>query len=183
MTANVLTQSINLASFAELTEITKQEMSKYATDNRHMVMIKLPDALLTQINTVFVEAGLGEALHFLAVKRKGFFSKEQTALLFDDFHASIMIPIDNYEGTEVFFYDGTYDHPENCGVTYGIPKWDDAAAVVYSEQEITSPMILSANTPHGFTSAADGTPSTLLTIRFGNNPSFEEVCAKLAKFK
>ena len=95
-------------------------------------------------------------------------------------NASIVIPVEGFENTFMYWMDGLYDQqlsftenkiPFRRIVWRSLPK-------LMAKVEITSPTLCRVNIPHSATSRIDGTYRTILSIRLSGNPSYEEILEK-----
>ena len=95
--------------------------------------------------------------------------------------ASVIIPIQNVDNSYMYWINGEY----NLEVTYNRLRepyytivWNSDQTLVY-ETEIAKSSVCRVDTPHGARTTNEKI-RIVATIRFKNNPSFEDVVASLS---
>ena len=95
-------------------------------------------------------------------------------------HASIIIPVEGYHDTFMYWMDGQYEKKltsTDTGVSYqkifwiGIPK-------LINHTQILDTTLCRVDVPHSASSKLDGSYRTIVSIRLQGNPTVEEILAK-----
>jgi hypothetical protein len=184
-------QPFNLRCYPKIKEYFKRRSSEFSTDKFDVFIV--PD-VSDDINETFraemEERGLPCHILWLLFKRQGITEEHYRHthidiidnICKDPCEVSMVIPIEGYEGTHMYWCEGDYHIKQNelDQISYAVPIWADGANVVVSHREtIVSPTICRVNVPHEIVTNLDGSYRIMITARFWGNPSFEEVCEKL----
>lgn len=189
-----LFRPVKLECFQLIQEFTKTYMSQFNSETFYAIRMPVPQEMRNSINDEFSSYGLSNIGDFLAFKRKtikisgdachiDIESKTNTM-----FNASIVFPVSGCDNTAQFWYDGQYnltnmEYSINDGLIkttstyYGL---DWVSEPVFADQvEIKdSPVLCRVNKPHSaFSNGIDY--RITCTLRFKNNETYEELCAKL----
>ena len=162
------------------------------TKRFHAPAIVLPDYILAELNEEMTGYGLPNIGSGIAFKRKYYFTPSYKDCHIDYkstndtiIKTSIVIPIDGYEDTCMYWYDGDYStevvlHTENSGHGYPYLKinWNNPGTLVEQVEIANGPMLCRVNKPHSATSRKDGTYRLVMTLRFEENLSVEEIIAR-----
>lgn len=98
----------------------------------------------------------------------------------DPIHASIIIPIEGYEQTYMYWMNGLYETRvafTEDKISYKKIIWKGIMKVAHTA-EITRPTLCRVDIPHSATSKSDGSYRTILSIRLQDNPTVEEILKK-----
>jgi hypothetical protein len=154
--------------------------------------IELPDYILAEINTEMAGYGLPNIGSGMAFKRKYYHTPhyegchvDYTAYNETIIKTSIVIPIDGCEDTCMYWYDGDYSTeimlPTETSA-YGYPylkiNWNSPGTLVEQTEITNGPMLCRVDLPHSATSRKDGTYRLVMTLRFAENLSIEEIIAR-----
>ena len=137
-----------------------------------------------------VERGVPKSYSWMIFKKKGYPLEDPATTHVDTVNeiarVSIVIPLMGCEETHMYWCEGEHTitqvpkHKEE--MTYGVPVWEDISKVKIVHREfINSPTICRVDVPHNTVTRADDSYRIVITTRFQNNPTFEEVCEKLGK--
>ena len=136
-------------------------------------------------NQEMIDRGLSCDIGFLVFKKRLCFVENPEFTHIDGCAVSIVIPLEGYEGTHMYWCEGDFhltSKVSSSRVTYAVPIWADSANVKLAHREvIDSPTICRVDIPHDTVTRTDDIYRVVLTTRFAGDPSFEEVCEKLLK--
>jgi hypothetical protein len=152
--------------------------------NIYVIKIDIPVRLRNLLEDELRSYNLPGVVNFLAFKRSRFFKVDPQLTHIDystePIHASIVLPIEGFENTKMYWADGKYRCETATlphGGLYQKIIWEDSCKVV-AEHEIIEPTLCRVDIPHNATSNIDGSYRTMMTIRLQNNPTFEEILNK-----
>ena len=95
-------------------------------------------------------------------------------------HASIVIPVEGYHDTFMYWMDGQYEEKlsfTDTGVSYKKIVWVRAPKLIKCIQ-ILDTTLCRVDVPHSASSRLDGSYRTIVSIRLQGNPTVEEILAK-----
>jgi len=99
--------------------------------------------------------------------------------------SSLVIPIDGCEDTYMYWYDGDYSSEvvmPDADFPYSHPymkvTWNKPGTFVEQVEISNGPMLCRVDRPHSATSRRDGSYRLVMTLRFEENLSIEEIMAR-----
>lgn len=184
-------QPFNLRCHDHLMEYFTRKTAEYASEPYHVHQLNdVSQEITDMFNSEMKERGLPEIVGWLMFKKYGFPNERPEGSHIDspdnNIHVSIVIPIEGYEDTHMYWCGGDYHFKQDRldydkFVSYCHPVWDDTNdAIIVHREEITSPTICRVDIPHDTVTRSDGSYRVVVTTRFKGDPSFEEVCEKLS---
>lgn len=160
------------------------------SDHAHAFPIREISQEISDIfNDEMTQCGLPRAHSWMLFKKKNRPTENVNQTHVDTVNevarVSIVIPLSGYDGTYMYWCEGDHyiDQAPKIDntMTYGIPIWSDSTKVNIAHREmIVSPTICRVDIPHDTVTGPAEIYRTVITARFEGNPSFEEVCEKLA---
>lgn len=175
----IYTQPFKLSCYETLREYFRERLADLNTDESYVGGITIP----VDLHKLFVDEmkahGLIATTHWIIFKKRHKYQLE--AIHVDPTHVSIILPIDGYEKAPMCWFIGDHEliSREYNRIPYHDVKWKNVTKVKVHYQDINSPSICRVDIPHDTVSDSEGNYRTVATIRLENNPTFEEVCAKL----
>jgi hypothetical protein len=192
MQKNYLPFPFSLSTESLIKDYIRDYLKDSATKKLYAPDITLPDFILTEINSELASQGLPKIGSGMAFKRK-YDYKPYYQVSHIDYYApreriiktSIVIPIDGCEDTCMYWCDGDYTTevvlPTNTSA-YGYPylkvNWNNPGRIVEQVEISKGPMLCRVDVPHSATSRKDGTYRLVMTLRFEENLSIEEIMAR-----
>jgi len=154
--------------------------------------IVLPDDILAEINEEMGRYGLPNIGSGIAFKRKYYLTPsykdchiDYTSVNDTIIKTSIVIPVYGCENTCMYWCDGDYSteailNTENSDHGYPYLKihWNAPGIVVEQVEIANGPMLCRVDKPHSATSRKDGTYRLVMTLRFTENLSVEEIMSR-----
>jgi hypothetical protein len=180
------THPFPLKVYTKIQSFVLDYMSKYNEYPMYVEEVSLPEDLQKELQAELAEYNLPNNVHLLVFKRKNQVKPDRLSTHIDfsykhrrQFKSSIILPIENCQGTMMYWMEGDYTTIERFGKNYGwqVVQWNKEPTLAY-QQEILEPTICRVDVPHSACSNADGTYRTILSIRLIDNPSFDDVLLK-----
>lgn len=158
------------------------------TDNVYVSDIRDMNPTLDLLNLELESLGLPRIFNVVIFKRKNcsLTTKvhiDSTSYDPDPIHASIVIPVEGYHETLMYWMTGEYELQltfTDNGVAYKKIVWKSTPKLINCT-EIVEPALCRVDLPHSATSRSDGSYRTIVSIRLQGNPSIEEILAKRNK--
>ena len=153
--------------------------------------IDIPKDILDEINSELAIYNI-KVSSGMAFKRKNYFKAKHTDCHIDyssvherTIKSSLVIPIDGCEDTHMYWYDGDYSAdvvipgPE-FPYTYPYMKltWNNPGTIAEQVEISKGPMLCRVDIPHSATSRKDGSYRLVMTLRFEENLSIEEIMSR-----
>ena len=166
-----------------------REYFKDSDKNRiYAIGIDMPKELLDEINKELEIYNIKVASG-MAFKRKNFLIPSYTDchLDYSFFHkrtikSSLVIPVDGCEDTLMYWYDGDYSAEvvtPSPGFAYTYPymklTWNKPGTLAEQVEISKGPMLCRVDAPHSATSRKDGSYRLVMTLRFEEDLSIEEI--------
>lgn len=181
----MFTYTFSLQCYDQIKEVVLDYMQRFNTNDIYAERVVLPQELIQLLEQELSDYGLPGPANFLAFKRKNYFSPRLETVHIDFYkemlHSSIVLPVENYKGTAMFWMNGDY-----ILETRVLPTGDPYQSVVWKSDpnliekiEITQPTLCKVDIPHDALSNLDGSYRTILSIRLKGNPLFEDIVSKL----
>ena len=193
---NVKNMYKNCFSFPLKTEyLIKDYIREYFRDsdkNRiYALGIDIPKNILDEINSELEIYNIKIASG-MAFKRKNYLnpSYHDCHLDYSSFHertikSSLVIPIDGCDDTHMYWYDGDYSADvvipsQDFAYAYPYMKltWNKPGTLVEQVEISKGPMLCRVDAPHSATSRKDGSYRLVMTLRFEENLSIEEIMTR-----
>lgn len=156
-------------------------MKQFNTQRLYAERVDLPPEIKQALEDELESYGLPCPSNYLVFKRKNYFRPVLETVHVDYsselIHSSIVLPIENCEGTKMFWMSGDYSLETRIlphGDPYQMVFWKSKAEII-EQQEITEPTLCRVDIPHDALSNEDGSYRTILSIRLKGNPTFKEV--------
>jgi hypothetical protein len=169
-----------------------REYFKDSNKNRiYAIGIDMPKDILDAINSELVTYNIKIASG-MAFKRKNFIGVSYTDCHVDyssvhnrTIKSSLVIPIDGCEDTCMYWYNGDYSADvvmPNLDFPYAYPymklTWNTPGILVEQVEISNGPMLCRVDVPHSATSRKDGSYRLVMTLRFEENLSIEEIMTR-----
>ena len=174
-----------LDCFNDIKKYIIEYMDSFNTDFLYFKNIKMPDEKKKKINLELKEYGLPEAAAFVCFKRKMFFEKNvgihiDYAEAYGAINCALILPIEGCSDTEMYWVDGNFTTQKRImyNSTYLGKKKKKSPTIIDSVEIDNVPYLARVNIPHSVTSRRDGSYRTIVSIRFKDNPSFDEMLKK-----
>ena len=192
----VFTYPFSLKSYASIKEFSLTYMAQYNEKPAYVTDIPLPPALETELDEELSQYDLPVRPRLLAFKRRGdLFATPNKEFAHVDYtsypngpayHASLILPIEGCAGTEMYWMSGKYKlelQYTASGVPFNEITWEEEPKLMHSV-EINEPTLARVDIPHNVLSnQITGEWRTVVTLRFKDNPTFEEILQKRFKIK
>ena len=158
------------------------------TDNVYVSDIRDMNPVLDLLNLELESFGLPKIFNVVIFKRKNCrltptVHIDSTSYDPDPIHASIVIPVEGYHGTLMYWMTGDYELQLSFTadrVAYKKIVWKSTPKLV-NYTEIVDTTLCRVDLPHSATSRSDGSYRTIVSIRLQGNPSVEEILEKRNK--
>lgn len=182
-------QKFELKCYDALKTYFKSRTEEYTGDQFHIFDIpNVSQEIVDMFASEMKERGLPLNIGWLMFKKRDWSPSSHPNFTHididetDDFYkVSIVIPIEGYQDTYMYWCEGEYHvDPQTIGIVkYYVPIWKPGTKIDTHRELIDSPTICRVDIPHSAVSSTDGSYRVVVTTRFLGNPSFEEVCEKL----
>jgi hypothetical protein len=172
-------------------EYVREKFKLLNTETIYAQGIDLPADILNQVNEELAESNL-KISSGIAFKRKNYFKPlahrchiDYSSVNQQIVKSSIVIPIDGCEDTFMYWYDGNYTTavvmPRSGNPStypYMNISWKVPGTLLEKVEISKGPMLCRVDIPHSATSKLDGTYRLVMSLRFEENLSIEEIIAR-----
>ena len=180
-----------LKSEALIKDYVREYLKDSNKDPIYAMKVQLPKDILEIINIEMLEYGLPKIGSSMAFKRKNDYTTMYNKCHIDYavhkahyIKSSIVIPIDGCEDTVMYWADGDF----TTSVSFPSPKfphtypyikilWNSPGTIIDQVEISNGPMLCRVDVPHNATSRKDGSYRLVMTLRFEENLSIEEIMA------
>jgi hypothetical protein len=172
-------------------EYIRNQFKDHNKDQIYAHGIDIPEDILNEINSELIIYNI-KVSSGMAFKRKNFLTPrhDNCHIDYSSFHkrtikSSLVIPIDGCEDTVMYWYDGDYSADvvlPSTDFPYAYPymklSWNTPGSLVEQVEISKGPMLCRVDVPHSATSRKDGSYRLVMTLRFEENLSIEEILAR-----
>jgi hypothetical protein len=172
-------------------EYVREQFKDYNTNDIYAHRIDIPKDILGEINSELKIYNI-KVVTGMAFKRKNCVttSHDRCHIDYSSFHkrkikSSLVIPIDGCDDTYMYWYDGAYSADvvmPTPDFPYMYPymklTWDTPGTLIEQVEIASGPVLCRVDKPHSATSRNDGTYRLVMTLRFEEDLSIEEIFAR-----
>ncbi len=180
----MFTHPFPLESYLEIKNYMLEYMQQFNQRNIYAEKIVLPSNIKKKFDEELSSYGLPIASNYLAFKRKNYLEPNLETVHLDYFSeirfSSIVLPIENYKGTSMFWMDGEYSLDIKLlphGGPYAMVRWKSTPKIIH-QKEILEPTLCRVDIPHDALSNIDGSYRTILSIRLNGNLKLDDIIKK-----
>ena len=172
-------------------EYIRDQFKDHNKDRIYAHGIDIPEDILNEINSELIIYNI-KVSSGMAFKRRNFLAPRHDSCHIDyssfdkrTIKSSLVIPIDGCEDTVMYWYDGDYSADvvmPSPDFPYAYPymklSWNTPGLLVEQVEISKGPMLCRVDVPHSATSRKDGSYRLVMTLRFEENLSIEEILAR-----
>jgi hypothetical protein len=184
--------SFPLKSESLIADYVREYYKELNTKNIYAEGLTLPSSILTVVNSELIGCGLPKISSGMAFKRRHDYVPLYNMTHIDyasysghKVKTSLVIPIDGCNDTYMYWYGGDFStsvvYPTiEFPSTYPYMKisWNTPGVLVEQVEISKGPMLCRVDVPHSATSRKDGSYRLVMTLRFEENLSIEEIMAR-----
>lgn len=183
------THSFNLRCHDLIKDYFSKALADFNVSETYFETIELPDSIMEVVNAEFAECDLVPVNWWLAFKKRNAFGFDYTDYsvhvdAYPDntlFFTALIIPIEGYVNAPMVWFDGNFtnEYVQKYGYGYSKVVWKDDTDITVHQEDIVGPTMCRVDIPHSAYSPSDGSYRAVASVRFKDNPTFEEICEKL----
>lgn len=175
-------------------EYVRNYLENFNTEKIYAIGLPLPEEIRDVVDQELISYGLPKSTSCMTFKRKAmpFAHYRQCHIDYspardETIKTSLVIPIDGCKDTCMFWATGDYVssvtridpiYPLTGMEHYMEVKWNGQGSILDQVEIFDTPMLCRVDIPHSATSRRDGSYRSIMSIRFEENLSIEEIIAR-----